>query len=76
MFNKEMIASLARHLLTKGAGALVAYGVIKSDQSGAFVEIGVGIAVFLAGLAWSWLEKRKKPAAVAQPAPAVEAPKS
>jgi 3-methyladenine DNA glycosylase Tag len=34
--------------------------VIQKDQSTAFVEIGAGIAVFGAGLVWSWIEKKRK----------------
>lgn len=55
-FIKSAAAGQARHVLT-GAGVwLAGHGVIQSDQQGAFVQIGVGAALYGLGAAWSWWE--------------------
>lgn len=47
-------AGILRHLLTTGAGALVADGLIQSSQTQEFV----GAGMFVIGVAWSWWQKR------------------
>jgi hypothetical protein len=56
-FWKPIIAGQLRHGLTLAAGALVADGVIHSDQQGAFVQIGLAVLTYVAGAAWSWWQK-------------------
>ena len=46
-----------RHGLTLVAGALVTHGIIKSDQSSAFIEIGIAIILYLIGAGYSWYQK-------------------
>lgn len=52
-----VILGQVRHLLTIAAGSFVTYGLMKSGDSGAFVEIGSGIAMGAIGMLWSWWQK-------------------
>jgi hypothetical protein len=53
-----VIASAARHALTGLGGVLVTAGAIQPVQQDQFVVMATGIAVWLAGLAWSAAEKK------------------
>lgn len=54
--NSAIIASLARHILTASAGALlVKYGV-----DGATIDAIIGGLAALAGVGWSIYEKKKE----------------
>src|ERR1700737_3197876 len=52
-----VLAGQLRHILTVAAGVLIAKGALQSDQSGAFVQIGVGLATWAVGAGWSWWQK-------------------
>lgn len=52
------LRSIARHALTGIAGTLITAGAIQPDQTDQFVGMGVGIAVWLGGVAWSLAEKK------------------
>ena len=65
-FIKTVAAGQLRHMLTGAAGALIAKGALQSDQEGAFVQIGVGLATYAAGAAWSWWQKDGRDLAKAQ----------
>ena len=65
-FIKTVAAGQLRHLLTGTAGALIAKGVLQSDQQGAFVQIGMGLAAYGLGAALSWWQKDGRDLAVAQ----------
>jgi hypothetical protein len=54
---QPILAGQLRHFLTLLAGALIAKGALQSDQSGAFVEIGIGLAGWAAAAVWSWWQK-------------------
>lgn len=65
-----LLAAITRHLMTALAGVLVTAGALQTDQQESFVGIGVGICVFLAGLAWSAIQKQGvKTAAATQDPP-------
>jgi hypothetical protein len=51
---KPILAGLVRHGLTSAGGYLVASGVIQSSQ----VSDLVGAGMVLAGIAWSWWQKK------------------
>lgn len=51
---KTILAGMVRHALTTAGGMLVAGGYMESSQTGAFV----GGGMVLAGIAWSWWQKR------------------
>ena len=51
---KPILAGLVRHGLTTAGGYLVASGVIQSSQ----VSDLVGAGMVLAGIAWSWWQKK------------------
>jgi len=51
---KPFLASIVRHSLTVAAGALVAHGTVSSSTG----EQLVGAGMVVAGLAWSWWDKR------------------
>lgn len=55
--NWEMIAGLARHILTFGGGFLVTNGTITGGQ----LELAVGALVTIGGVAWSIFAKRETP---------------
>lgn len=63
---QPIIAGQLRHVLTGLAGALVTKGALQSDQQGAFITIGLGIASYAAGAAWSWWQKYGQAAVKAQ----------
>ena len=65
-FIKTVAAGQLRHMLTGAGAALVAKGVLQSDQQGAFVQIGMGAAVYGVGAAWSWWQKSGRDLAKAQ----------
>lgn len=50
---KPFVTAFVRHALTTAAGALVADGLIMSNQTNNFV----GAGLFLVGIAWSWWQK-------------------
>jgi hypothetical protein len=52
-----VVGLVARHALTALAGTLVTLGLVDKSQSSNFVEIGVGIAIGGAAIAWSWWRK-------------------
>jgi len=54
---QPILAGQLRHFLTLLAGMLVARGALEGDQSGAFVQIGAGLAGWAAMAAWSWWQK-------------------
>ena len=51
---KAILAGIARHALTTVGGALVTDGVLQSTQVNDFVGAGMVIA----GIAWSWYQKK------------------
>ena len=51
---KTILAGMVRHALTTAGGALVAGGYMESNEMGAFV----GGGMILAGIVWSWWNKR------------------
>lgn len=51
---KAILAGFVRHALTTAGGALVTGGVLQSSQVTDFV----GAGMILAGVAWSWYEKK------------------
>ena len=51
---KPILSLAARHLLTTAGGALVTSGVIQSGEVQGFVGAGMVIA----GVLWSWWQKR------------------
>lgn len=51
---KPILAGMVRHLLTTAGGALVAGGYIQSSDEAAFI----GGGMVLAGIIWSWWQKR------------------
>lgn len=55
---QPILAGQLRHALTVAAGALIARGALQSDQRGAFVTIGLGVASWAVGAGWSWWQKR------------------
>ena len=55
---KETILGLARHLLTFGGGLLASKGYLDNGD----VELAVGAAVTLLGIAWSAFDKRQRAA--------------
>lgn len=55
---RMLVTAGARHALTGIAGALVAHGALSNDQTAQFIQIAVGIAVWLAGYAWSAANKK------------------
>lgn len=63
---QPILAGQLRHILTLAAGALIARGAIESDQSGAFVQIGLGIASWAAVAGWSWWQKDGQSRVLAQ----------
>jgi hypothetical protein len=50
----QALSLLVRHGLTTLAGLLVGWGALAPAQSANFVDIGVGVAVFLVGYLWSF----------------------
>lgn len=53
-----LATSAARFVLTAGAAWLVKAGWVQSDQQTQVIQIGVGIVLGAAALAWSWYEKQ------------------
>ena len=71
---QQIAQGVARHALTGLAGMLVTRGALQKDQTTQFIEIGSAVAVWLAGVAWSSLQKvaarrRLKTAIKTVPAP-------
>jgi len=62
---------IARHLLTVAAGVLVSKGLVSSEGTTQFVELGVGVLTFVITIAWSVYQKHnaKKVLVVALAAP-------
>lgn len=56
-----ILAGIVRHLVTTGAGVLVAHGYIQSSQT----EQVVGAVMVLVGIGWSWWQKRGQAAVAA-----------
>ncbi len=50
---QAIAAGVLRHVLTAGAGILVADGYIQSSQT----QQAVGAVMFLIGVGWSWWQK-------------------
>ena len=57
MMLQPVLAGQLRHLLTVAAGVLIAKGALQSDQSGAFVQISVGVVTWVVSAGWSWWQK-------------------
>lgn len=53
--DKDILAGIARHVLTSIGGSLAAAGYIKGDAG---VQEFVGAGLVLLGIAWSWWQKR------------------
>lgn len=53
-----VVSAVARHLLSVIAGALAAHGALSSSQTDQFEQIGLGLVVWGASLAWSYWQKR------------------
>jgi hypothetical protein len=62
----KSIAALVRHGLTSLAGILVGIGALSANQSTNFVEIGAGVAIFIASYVWSFMQKKTEVAKVEQ----------
>ncbi|WCJ58830.1 hypothetical protein NXS98_14050 [Fontisphaera persica] len=62
--NQDILAGLARHLLTALGGMLVARGWTDTAR----LEAAVGALITLAGFAWSVWHKRRAPARPSLPA--------
>jgi len=58
---KPILAGIARHALTTLGGILVSDGVIQSSDVAGFV----GAGMVLAGIAWSWWQKKGQAQTVA-----------
>jgi hypothetical protein len=56
-----VLAGLARHALTSAGGALVAGGYMQSSDTAAFVGGGMVVA----GVVWSWWQKKGQTEALA-----------
>jgi hypothetical protein len=54
---KPIIYGQLRHALTAAAGILAARGALDPSQSGAFVDIAAGFAMYASGAGWSWWQK-------------------
>jgi hypothetical protein len=52
-----VLGGIARHVLTGAAGFLVAAGALAPNEQNQFIGMGVGIALWAAGVAWSWWQK-------------------
>jgi hypothetical protein len=52
----EFVLGLVRHGLTFGGGWLVTTGIATETE----VETGIGFAISLMGLVWSWYRKWKR----------------
>lgn len=63
------LTSVLRHVMTVGAGVLAAHGLAGGDQ---LITLGGGIAVFIATLGWSLVEKSKLLSALCQNLPVSE----
>lgn len=63
---QPILAGQLRHLLTVAAGMLIAKGALQSEQSGAFVQIGLGLASWVVAAGWSWWQKDGQAKVVAQ----------
>jgi len=48
---------IARHLLTVAAGVLVSKGLVSTEGTTQFVELGVGVLTFIITIGWSVLQK-------------------
>lgn len=62
---RAIIEAVTRHLITKGAGVLLAHGTIKESEA----EQITAAVIFLVGIAWSIFEKRAKQRAQAPEQP-------
>jgi hypothetical protein len=58
---KQVAGGMIRHALTTFGGMLVAAGIIDNTEVSAFV----GAGMCLAGIAWSWWQKRGQAAIIA-----------
>ena len=65
-FQQMVLGAVIRHGLTAAAGFLVTNGALSSTDSSKFIQMGTGIAMFLAGLAWSWWQKNGHAKVLAQ----------
>lgn len=63
---QAITAAGARWLMTGLAGVLVAQGVSKPEDASGLIEVGSGLLIGLATLAWSYLQKRAAKRAVIQ----------
>lgn len=59
---QSILAGIVRHLVTTGAGVLVAHGYIQSSQS----EQVIGAVMVLIGVGWSWWQKNGQAAVAAE----------
>lgn len=55
---QRLLKAFAQKGLTTVAAALVTHGVITSGQQSGFVEIGLSIALYLAGSVWTYLHEK------------------
>lgn len=53
----EILKSLVRHLGSGAAGAIVGTGVASADQANIFVQVGIGLLIYLGMQGWSILRK-------------------
>lgn len=67
----QLVTALARKGLTIAAASLVTWGVLPEGQSNEFVTVGLGMVLGLAALAWSFADKYRARARLAD---AVAAP--
>lgn len=57
--NRAQVLGQIRHVVTALGGAFVGMGIITAGQNTAILD-GVGAAVVLIGMVWSWLAPEKQ----------------
>ena len=74
-FAEQVVGLVSRHGLTAIAGFLLAHGILQQGQDATLVNLLLPVAVFAAGVAWSYIQKagaqRTFKAALLTPAPTV-----
>lgn len=50
-----LVHDYAQKALTTAAASLVTHGLITSDQTSEFVQLGVGVALFVVSCAWTYI---------------------
>lgn len=66
-FLQMIVASVSRHILTGIAGGLAVSAGLTTSQTSELVQGGAAVAVFLAGVGWSIMQKKTVSNAVSAP---------